>query len=97
MENPVMMLVVAFIGVSIMLSIAVAILSGTSSSFDCTKMTGYTGTTDAHKSDSTKYTTGTWAGTCYQVQAQTQQSMTLLVVILVIIAAVAILVVIRML
>ena len=98
MDSPIMMLITAFIGVAIMLAIAVSILSGVQGGFDCSDMTGYTGTASASdKADKTKYPSGTWAGTCYEVQEQTQQSLQLIIVILVVIAAVAILVVVRML
>ena len=94
MDSPIMMLITAFIGVSIMLAIAVSILSGVQGGFDCKDMQGYVSnaTTTA-----TMYPSGTWSGTCWEVQQQTQQSLTLLIVILVVIAAVAILVVVRML
>lgn len=95
MENPIMGLISLFIGISIVLGIAVAILNGTAGGFDCKQMQGYNNGTGL--TDDKRFPAGTWAGTCHQVQEQTQQSMTLLVVILVIVAAVAILVVIRLL
>ena len=88
-----MMLITAFVGVSIMMAVAVAILSGVQGGFDCKQMSGYVAnaTTTA-----TMYPPDTWSGTCHEIQVQTQQSLNLLVVILVVIAAVAILVVVRM-
>ena len=93
-----MMLITAFVGVSIMMAIAVAILSGVQGGFDCKTMTGYDSskTTEDNNPTTGKYVPNTWSGTCYEIQSQTQQSLNLLVVILVVIAAVAILVVVRM-
>ena len=94
MDSPIMMLITAFIGVAIMLAIAVSILSGVQGGFDCSDMDGYN---SGGSNNAAKYPSGTWAGTCFEVQEQTQQSLQLIIVILVVIAAVAILVVVRML
>ena len=95
MDSPIMMLITAFIGVAIMLAIAVTILNGVQGGFDCKTMTGYNNASGI--TDDKRYPSGTWAGTCHEVQTQTQQSLQLIIVILVVIAAVAILVVVRML
>ena len=94
-----MMLITAFIGVSIMLAIAVSILSGVQGGFDCKSMQGYdtSKSTDDNHATTGKFVPNTWSGTCYEIQEQTQQSLNLIVVILIVIAAVAILVVVRML
>ena len=86
--NVVMTLIIAFIASAIMLSLGVAILGNTGSSFDCTDVDGYTGA----QSNATG-----WSKACFDIQDQQQDSFSLLVIILIVIAAVAILVVVRML
>ncbi len=81
MENNIMGLVGAFIGMAIMLAIGVQILGN--SVADCTELPG-------------NATTG-WQGQCESNNTSAQSAYTLLIVILVVIAAVAILSVVRML
>ena len=86
MENNIMALVGAFIGIAIMLGIGIQILGNAVQ--DCSTLPGYTGA-DANA-------TG-WAEQCVSNNTQTQNAYTLLVIILIVVAAVAILSVVRML
>ena len=86
--NQVMTLVIAFIVVSIILSLGVSILGSAGDNFDCDDLEGWTGS-------STNATD--WSKACLEIQDQQQSSFNLLIIILVVIAAVAILVVVKML
>jgi hypothetical protein len=81
MENNIMGLVGAFIGIAIMLAIGVQILGNAVQ--DCTALPGNA--------------TSGWQGQCETNNTQAQSAYTLLIVILVVVAAVAILSVVRML
>ena len=99
MENNIMALVGAFIGIAIMLGIGVQILGN--SVQDCTTLPDYNST--APGANETATTTdenqkaGTWAKQCLTNNTSTQNAYTLLVIILIVVAAVAILSVVRML
>lgn len=104
MENNIMGLVGAFIGIAIMLGIGVQILGN--SVQDCTALPDWNatapsadeienGTTSSY--DSTLALQTGWALQCQANNAQTQNAYTLLVIILIVVAAVAILAVVRML
>jgi len=87
MENNIMALVGAFIGIAIMLGIGVQILGN--SVQDCTTLPDYNTTAGATQ-------TG-WSAQCATNNTSTQNAYTLLVIILIVVAAVAILSVVRML
>ena len=97
MENNIMGLVGAFIGIAIMLGIGVQILGN--SVQDCTQLPDWNAT--APSVNQTGVTldnqqTG-WSAQCLSNNTQTQNAYTLLVIILIVVAAVAILSVVRML
>ena len=101
MENNIMGLVAAFIGIAIMLGIGVQILGN--SVQDCTTLPDYNAT--APHNNQTIYDptitldsqqTG-WSAQCLTNNEQTQNAYTLLVIILIVVAAVAILSVVRLL
>ena len=95
MENNIMALVGAFIGLAIMLAIGVQILGN--SVQDCDGLPGYTtGGLTQGDTNTTADSTG-WASQCLANNTQSQSAYTLLIVILVVVAAVAILSVVRML
>ena len=95
MENNIMGLVGAFIGIAIMLAIGVQILGN--SVQDCTALDGYTtGGGTQGDFNTTADSTG-WASQCLTNNTQSQSAYTLLIVILVVVAAVAILSVVKML
>tara|TARA_B100000029_G_scaffold66975_2_gene59780 strand:+ start:724 stop:987 length:264 start_codon:yes stop_codon:yes gene_type:complete len=87
MENNIMALVGAFVGIAILLGISVQILGN--SVTDCTGLPGYDTTTPA---DSTG-----WAEQCLDNNTQTQNAFALLVIVLIVVAAVVILTVVKML
>jgi len=88
MENNIMALVGAFIGIAIMLGIGIQILGNAVQ--DCSTLPGYdTNRTTAVDTD--------WALQCSSNNTQTQNAYTLLVIILIVVAAVAILSVVRLL
>lgn len=86
-DNQIMVMVGAFIGVAIMLSVGVVILGNTQT--NCTSVTGYNSTTPSAS-------TG-WGLSCYNANTQSQSAYNLLIVTLIVIAAVVILAVIKML
>jgi hypothetical protein len=95
MENNIMALVGAFIGIAIMLGIGVQILGNAVQ--DCTSLDGFTtGGGTSGDTNTTADSTG-WAAQCLENNDQTQNAYTLLVIILIVVAAVAILSVVRML
>tara|TARA_Y100001936_G_C16090701_1_gene685963 strand:- start:455 stop:718 length:264 start_codon:yes stop_codon:yes gene_type:complete len=87
MENNIMALVGAFVGIAILLGISVQILGN--SVTDCTGLPGYDSTTPANS-------TG-WAEQCLDNNTQTQNAFALLVIVLIVVAAVVILTVVKML
>tara|TARA_R100001594_G_scaffold1528_1_gene6614 strand:- start:724 stop:987 length:264 start_codon:yes stop_codon:yes gene_type:complete len=87
MENNIMALVGAFVGIAILLGISVQILGN--SVTDCTGLPGYDSSTPA---DSTG-----WAEQCLDNNTQTQNAFALLVIVLIVVAAVVILTVVKML
>ncbi len=87
MENNIMALVGAFVGIAILLGISVQILGN--SVTDCTNLPGYDSTTPASS-------TG-WAKQCLDNNDQTQNAFALLVIVLIVVAAVVILTVVKML
>jgi len=102
MENNIMALVGAFIGIAIMLGIGIQILGN--SVQDCTSLPDYNSTAPSagqqvyNNPDLTLDSQQTgWAGQCVTNNEQTQNAYTLLVIILIVVAAVAILSVVRML
>ena len=100
MDNNIMALVGAFIGLAIMLAIGVQILGN--SVQDCDNLPGFneqnsTGTADGSATDGTLDVSIGWALQCEANNDQSQSAYTLLIVILVVVAAVAILSVVRML
>lgn len=103
MENNIMGLVGAFIGIAIMLAIGVQILGNAVQ--DCDALPGFqtlnsTGDNDPLNpapGDGTLDVDAGWALQCATNNTQAQSAYTLLIVILVVIAAVAILSVVRML
>ena len=95
MENNIMAIVGAFIGIAIMLAIGVQILGNAVQ--DCTALDGFTtGGGTQGDLNTTADSTG-WALSCVNTNNQSQSAYTLLIVILVVVAAVAILSVVRML
>jgi len=84
MENNIMALVGAFVGIAILLGISVQILGN--SVTDCTGLPGY----DASGSSG-------WALQCEDNNTQTQNAFALLVIVLIVVAAVVILTVVKML
>ena len=87
MENNIMALVGAFVGIAILLGISVQILGN--SVTDCSGLPGYDATTPASS-------TG-WASQCLDNNTQTQNAFALLVIVLIVVAAVVILTVVKML
>ena len=87
MENNIMALVGAFVGIAILLGISVQILGN--SVTDCTNLPGYDSSTPASS-------TG-WAKQCLDNNDQTQNAFALLVIVLIVVAAVVILTVVKML
>ena len=87
MENNIMALVGAFVGIAILLGISVQILGNTVS--DCSTLPGYDSTTPANSTD--------WAAACLDQNAQTQSAYALLVIVLIVVAAVVILTVVKLL
>ena len=96
MENNIMGLVGAFIGLAIMLAIGVQILGN--SVQDCDNLPGFetVNSTGQVNSTDSSFSAG-WALQCETNNTQAQSAYTLLIVILVVVAAVAILSVVRML
>jgi len=88
MENNIMALVGAFIGIAILLSIGTQILGN--SVQDCSNLADY----DASL---TTQVDGTWAGACESQNVQTQNAYSLLMIVLIVVAAVVILTVVKML
>ena len=86
MENNIMALVGAFVGIAIMLGISSQILGNSVS--DCSGLPGYNATQTS--------STG-WAKQCYDSNTQTQSAFALLVIVLIVVAAVVILTVVKML
>jgi hypothetical protein len=86
-ENNIMALVGAFIGIAILLGIGTQILGN--SVQDCTNLSDYDPAVGATQ-------TG-WAGQCEANNAQTQNAYALLIIVLIVIAAVVILTVVKML
>tara|TARA_B100001750_G_scaffold10107_1_gene7516 strand:- start:2358 stop:2618 length:261 start_codon:yes stop_codon:yes gene_type:complete len=86
MENNIMALVGAFIGIAILLGIGIQILGN--SVQDCTQLSDY---------DSSATTQTGWAGQCVDNNTQTQNAYALLIIVLIVIAAVVILTVVKML
>ena len=86
-ENNIMALVGAFIGIAILLGIGTQILGN--SVQDCTNLSDYDTTADAVQ-------TG-WSGQCEANNSQTQNAYALLIIVLIVIAAVVILTVVKML
>lgn len=89
MENNIMSLVGAFIGIAIMLGIGVQILGN--SVQDCSTLPNFNAT-----GGTTNQSDG-WVTQCQANNTSTQNAYTLLVIILIVVAAVAILSVVRML
>ena len=85
MENNIMALVGAFIGIAILLGIGTQILGNTI--MDCSTLPGY----------SANSTSTGWAGQCEDNNVQSQQAYGLLVIVLIVIAAVVILSVVKLL
>jgi hypothetical protein len=87
MENNIMALVGAFVGIAILLGISVNILGNTVS--DCSTLPGYsTASPPTH--------TG-WALACEDQNTQTQSAFALLAIVLIVVAAVVILTVVKLL
>jgi hypothetical protein len=86
MENNIMALVGAFIGIAILLGIGTQILGNSVS--DCTLLSDY---------DSSLSTQIGWAGQCETSNTSTQNAYALLIIVLIVIAAVVILTVVKML
>ena len=86
-------LVVTFILVAVVLLIGTSIMGATSSGFDCKTLSGYN---SGGSNDAAKYPSGTWAGTCFQLQQQTNSAYSILTVVLIVTAAAGVLFVIRM-
>lgn len=102
MENNIMGLVGAFIGIAIMLGIGVQILGN--SVQDCTQLPDWNATAPlgnasapASTYDPSVVTQTGWSLQCQVNNDQSQNAYTLLVIILIVVAAVAILSVVRML
>ena len=87
MENNIMALVGAFVGIAILLGISTQILGN--SVTDCTGLEGYNSGTPASS-------TG-WAKQCLDNNTQTQSAFALLIIVLIVVAAVVILTVVKML
>jgi len=86
-ENNIMALVGAFIGIAILLGIGTQILGN--SVQDCSNLSDYDATANAVQ-------TG-WSGQCEANNLQTQNAYALLIIVLIVIAAVVILTVVKML
>ena len=86
-ENNIMALVGAFIGIAILLGIGTQILGN--SVQDCSILSDYDATANAVQ-------TG-WSGQCEANNSQTQNAYALLIIVLIVIAAVVILTVVKML
>ena len=111
--NNIMGMVAVFIGIAIMLSVGITILSNASAGLDCSDITnsyGYkigdalakdaqgTGKpASAATADSSNLEKTGWYGLCLDAAAQAQSGYQLMVVALIVIAAVIILIVVRML
>ena len=95
MDSPVTMLVAAFIGIAIMMFLAVAIMSGFSESMACHELGGFNGTTIADRANPDKYKPNTWGSTCMEIQSSTQNSLGLMAIIMTVVAAVAVLIIVR--
>ena len=95
MDSPIIMLIAAFIGISIMLMLGVSIMAGFNQSLACWELGGFTGSTVADRSDPDMYSADTWGATCMEIQMTSQDSVGMLVVILTVVGAVVILIVIR--
>ena len=99
--------VIAIIGVAIILGVGTTILGSTSTSFDCTTVSGYNAgpaDTDSTTAGQQKPASGTpaadansigWAKTCIEVNDQSRQAWLLIPVVIIVIAAVIILGVLR--
>ena len=87
MENNIMALVGAFIGIAILLGIGTQILGN--SVQDCTNLADYNSTAGATQ-------TG-WSAQCENNNTQTQSAYALLIIVLIVIAAVVILSVVKLL
>jgi len=87
MENNIMALVGAFIGIAILLGIGTQILGN--SVQDCSNLPGYDTNTEANS-------TG-WAKQCLDNNTQSQNAYALLIIVLIVIAAVVILSVVKLL
>ena len=85
-ENNIMALVGAFIGIAILLGIGTQILGN--SVQDCSNLSDY---------DSTATTQTGWAGQCEANNSQTQNAYSLLLIVLIVVAAVVILTVVKLL
>jgi len=88
LENNIMGLVGAFIGIAILLGIGTQILGN--SVQDCSNLADF-------DSSLTTQLEGTWAHSCEQQNESTQNAYSLLMIVLIVIAAVVILSVVRML
>ena len=86
-DNNIMALVGAFVGIAILLGISVQILGN--SVTDCSGVPGYDENTPASSTD--------WAKQCIDNNTQTQSAFALLVIVLIVVAAVVILTVVKML
>ena len=86
LENNIMALVGAFIGIAILLGIGTQILGN--SVQDCTNLSDY---------DASATTQTGWALACEQQNAQTQNAYSLLMIVLIVVAAVVILTVVKLL
>jgi hypothetical protein len=87
MENNIMALVGAFIGIAILLGIGTQILGN--SVQDCSNLPGYDTTTEANSLG--------WAKQCLDNNTQSQNAYALLIIVLIVIAAVVILSVVKLL
>ena len=88
LENNIMGLVGAFIGIAILLGIGTQILGN--SVQDCSNLADF-------DSSLTTQVEGTWAGACESQNTQTQNAYSLLMIVLIVVAAVVILTVVKLL
>ena len=95
MENNIMAMVGAFIGIAIMLGIGIQILGNAVQ--DCSTLAGFETLNSTGGTDPPLTVSVDWALQCESNNTQTQNAYTLLVIILIVIAAVAILSVVRLL
>ena len=86
-DNNIMALVGAFVGIAILLGISVQILGN--SVTDCSGVPGYDENTPASSTE--------WSKQCIDNNTQTQSAFALLVIVLIVVAAVVILTVVKML